>query len=1162
MKCPNCNNIISIPKQCTICQKSLCSPSCLESHFLIYHPNQQFQYIQKNTTPPKEQSPYILKGTLNLKIIYDETFSLKNFMEVYEEGKLKIVGSGSYGQVYLALNIINKKYYAIKHMDKKNLREVLHTFSGIYKEIDIQSRIDHPNIVKLLYVKDTEDSFDLVMDYAMNGNLFHYIRKAKGLSENKSFCLFIQVVNAVYFLHKNNLIHRDIKPENLLLFENNIVKLCDFGWCVKLNKGEQRGTFCGTTEYMSPELVNHKHYSKEIDVWSLGVLLYEMIHGYSPFKPNKEEWNEKDVMENIKNHNLNFGKKVSDECKELIYHLLDPNINNRYTVEDIFYSNFVKKYQKQNYCLPKNNMITTINNVNQSLNKNINENYNTHHFGLNRINSASNIDSNVFINYNLPVLKNINIINEQNDNIKNPINESSKNINNNLKIRNRSNSLSNEDNQKYYYNHIFDINNNYSTINNVNNYFNNIYSNNDKNMNTKNNEIISDEKLVSEINNKTANNFYPLNIQKNREQELVEIYNKQNEIKDPRNIFPDVYRDNKKYIDFNNENYNDIWLGTNEIIYENYYDPQNVNSENINYDYYYNFNNYNNNFSTNYYNGMNHIQNGTNSNNHTQNLKESLTTNNSTAVIINPKVNTENTTISTKKNLTNEKNKKLIKINDNNNNIVKINEFDIDEETNVLSSKDQSFNIKKSLKLDNSKYFVNEKKLNKKDFPNDSIKSISPKKINNNKNNTSSKQIKKNSPSVIENKKIKYNNLSHNSSNNNINIEVSKGEIIDNNNKTQNIVFNEINYLNQKKNKQSPKDANNGPKKLIKSNSCLEQIFPNNNQNYYINNNVNININNNNNNIVLSDKNNSYVILNTNEKKQNNPITKQKNQEFLNSIFDSIYSNKNRQRDENLINHSIRLRSKILLNQKEEKNKAKQKSNSFAIMENVQLNRNANNSIPVNYIKNVNNNNFSYMNNNSYNYINCSNNHSVLYINENKNNNNGINLNIYNTNINNSALNNNYKNVNTLLNANNNKNTYIQDVLHEFGKSFDNKKNEKPIITTSNFKRKKNVIRKNKSNDYIVNILSKSKSREKSINKISRVNNKSKILNLKDNNDSIINGNSDFLEVNDEKNATPKKQGDYIKVNPKKLLNSFISELNRYSNKERSHRSLRGCKMK
>ena len=97
---------------------------------------------------------------------------------------------------------------------------------------------------------------------------------------------------------------------------------------------------------MSPELVNHQGYGKEIDVWSLGILLYEMIHGYSPFRPNKPKFNEKEVMENIKNHNLIFGKTVSDECKQLIYHLLDPDINKRYSVEDIYNSEFVKKYER------------------------------------------------------------------------------------------------------------------------------------------------------------------------------------------------------------------------------------------------------------------------------------------------------------------------------------------------------------------------------------------------------------------------------------------------------------------------------------------------------------------------------------------------------------------------------------------------------------------------------------------------------------------------------------------------------------------------------------------------------------------------------------------------------------------------------------------------
>ena len=353
MKCANCDNLLLSSINCPYCPNFFCSLSCLEPHYSLIHnqnlfhrnesQNQNNIYYFEHST--EINSIFYIKGILNTKINYDPIYDLKNFTPIYQRnGELKTVGSGSYGQVYLGFNSLDNKYYAIKHMNKKNIFSILKSLLNIQKEIDIQSKINHPNIVKLLYVKETETSYDLVMEYANGGNLFHYIRRNNGLSEDQSFSFFIQVVNAITFLHENDLIHRDIKPENILLFDNNVVKLCDFGWCVKLN-GYQRGTFCGTTEYMSPELVNHQVYGKEIDTWSLGILLYELIHGYSPFKPNKSCFEPEDVMENIINHNLNFKKQISERCKKLIYGLLDSNIYNRYTVEDIFNSEFVKYYE-------------------------------------------------------------------------------------------------------------------------------------------------------------------------------------------------------------------------------------------------------------------------------------------------------------------------------------------------------------------------------------------------------------------------------------------------------------------------------------------------------------------------------------------------------------------------------------------------------------------------------------------------------------------------------------------------------------------------------------------------------------------------------------------------------------------------------------------------
>ena len=671
MKCSNCYAILVSTYRCRYCPNHFCSLSCLDYHCSKSHPENNITMVNI----PQINSPYLIYGIINNSIIYDSFYSLKNFVPIYDEyGKVKIIGSGSYGQVYLALHTINKKYYAIKHMDKKKLYSLLHSLSSIQKEIDIQSKIDHPNIVKLLFVKETNISYDLIMEYASDGSLFHYIRKFKGLNENKTFSLFIQVVNAVNFLHQNDLIHRDIKPENILMYENNVVRLCDFGWCVKLD-GHQRGTFCGTTEYMSPELVNHEGYGKEIDVWSLGVLLYEMIHGYSPFRPNKPKFNEKDVMENIKNHNLIFGRRVSDECKSLIYHLLDPNINKRYKVEDIYNSEFVKKYELMHYNYPDNNLVMKYNkylkqNNNNDNANNINEKNENENVDISNINDINSANNNIIYSKFEPeigektndIIASIDNIIYSNNNNNNHIEENNKNdiyfeSNNNNNKRNLSPTPLN---RGVYSNFLNSLDNNYSQIYNENinnnNYINNdiyafIENNNIHNHNLRNRE----NKLAT---NKTIDIYYSINVDKNHEKNIIELYSAHNN-----DVFhEDTKRDNKQFINFNNNkflffsgqnqdnkndninqirNNNDIWdiqnniqqvNNINNIIetqsqYINIEEPQknvtnlnteeianklisNINSNNngqnidnnVNYNYYYNFNNYNNNYTNNYFN--------------------------------------------------------------------------------------------------------------------------------------------------------------------------------------------------------------------------------------------------------------------------------------------------------------------------------------------------------------------------------------------------------------------------------------------------------------------------------------------------------------------------------------------------------------------------------
>ena len=436
MKCFGCSKYIVSKKYCSLCENLFCSDSCVEAHKIAYHRINKSLIKNANLNQPilvqtpQIDSKYITEGEILQKIEYNKIYNLNNFVQIMSKNnKPYIIGSGSYGQVYLCKNILNNKYYAIKHMDKSRLKKALKTFSGIYTEIDLQSRISHPNIIQLLYVNESKTKFDLVMEYASKGSLFDFIRKNHHLSEDLSFSIFIQVVNAVYFLHKNDLIHRDIKPENLLLFDKNLVKLCDFGWCVSLNGG-QRGTFCGTTEYMAPEMVNKKEYSKEIDIWSLGVLLYEMVHGHSPFIPKKATFNEKEVMENIKIHNLKFDKKISIECRELICHLLDENRSKRYKIEDIFNSDFVKKYEyindktieekeknMHNKCIshidylnkPELNNEVLINNKNK---KNINNEHTNNK-------TANNFYPKNYNNINIDISKKIEINNESNSPVTN-----------------------------------------------------------------------------------------------------------------------------------------------------------------------------------------------------------------------------------------------------------------------------------------------------------------------------------------------------------------------------------------------------------------------------------------------------------------------------------------------------------------------------------------------------------------------------------------------------------------------------------------------------------------------------------------------------------------------------------------------------------------------
>ena len=275
---------------------------------------------------------------------YNEKITLSRLIPIESKGHRLIIGKGAFSNVYLYKDIISQEKYAVKIMEKDFILKNLETLEIINKEIEIQSRINHPNIIRLYNIYENSNTIYMIMEYLNNGNLFSLIRRKKGLIEIEAYKYFSQIVNAIKFLHKNNIIHRDIKPENILLDNKYNCKLCDFGWSVILKDNSSRNTFCGTIEYMAPEIINNEQYDKSIDIWSLGVLLFELIHGYSPFSINhniKKHFSMNDLIENIKNDNFEIRRNVSFQCKDIIEKMLEKDSKKRICVEDIFKHDFI-----------------------------------------------------------------------------------------------------------------------------------------------------------------------------------------------------------------------------------------------------------------------------------------------------------------------------------------------------------------------------------------------------------------------------------------------------------------------------------------------------------------------------------------------------------------------------------------------------------------------------------------------------------------------------------------------------------------------------------------------------------------------------------------------------------------------------------------------------
>jgi len=200
-------------------------------------------------------------------------------------------------------------------------------------EKEILMQADHPFLVGMHYVFQTEPKIFFVMRFVRGGELFMHLRNATRFPEERAKFYAVQVALAIGHLHKKHIIYRDLKPENILMDEDGYICLTDFGLAKILTDNAQAFSFCGTPEYLAPEILNEKGHTFPVDWWALGILTYEMIVGFPPFYTGNS--NNLKMYELIKKKPVYFPDparhkiKMSDECKDFITKLLEKDPANR-----------------------------------------------------------------------------------------------------------------------------------------------------------------------------------------------------------------------------------------------------------------------------------------------------------------------------------------------------------------------------------------------------------------------------------------------------------------------------------------------------------------------------------------------------------------------------------------------------------------------------------------------------------------------------------------------------------------------------------------------------------------------------------------------------------------------------------------------------------------
>ncbi|CAD5221516.1 unnamed protein product [Bursaphelenchus xylophilus] len=301
------------------------------------NPNREEVYHQEES-PSSDESA---RSANQNEMIYKETSYmnvLPNRASFYRDyGTCTTLGRGNFSRVFLLNSGQNKQ--AVKEIDKERMSGRL---DYVYNEVNILAECDHENICKLFKAFESPGYFFLVFEYAPFGDLFEFIKQTGIPGEANCACLTYQICSALEYIHNKQIVHRDVKPENILIMSESWVKLTDFGLACTVLGPLYR--VCGTPTYVAPEVISEQGYGREVDIWSLGVVLHIMLIGFAPFRAPRRSQLFKLIRKAYLGFDFPRWSHISTNAQSTVRRMLCPNPKRRATATEILEDEWIQSF--------------------------------------------------------------------------------------------------------------------------------------------------------------------------------------------------------------------------------------------------------------------------------------------------------------------------------------------------------------------------------------------------------------------------------------------------------------------------------------------------------------------------------------------------------------------------------------------------------------------------------------------------------------------------------------------------------------------------------------------------------------------------------------------------------------------------------------------------